>query len=55
MKPNLSYEELLQKYQYALDDIQALESYLKKSHEETDIWQEYADYLEGLLSEAGLL
>lgn len=28
MMNNLSYKELLQKYQYALDDIQALESYL---------------------------
>lgn len=55
MKNNLSYKELLQKYQYALDDIQALESYLKESHEETATWQEYADYLEGLLIEAGLL
>jgi len=55
MKNNLSYKELLQKYQYALGDIQTLESYLKESHEETDTWQEYADYLEGLLIEAGLL
>lgn len=55
MKNNLSYEELLQKYQYALDDIQALESYLKESQKETDTWQEYADYLEELLLEAGLL
>lgn len=54
MKTNLSYDELLKKYQYALDDIQALESYLKESQEETDTWQEYADYLEGLLIEAGL-
>lgn len=55
MKTNLSYGELLQKYQYALDDIQALECYLKESQEETDTWQTYADYLEGLLIEAGLL
>lgn len=55
MNNQLSYDELLQKYQYALDDIQALKSYLKESHEETDTWQEYADYLEGLLIEAGLL
>lgn len=55
MNNHLSYEELLLKYQYALDDIQALESYLKDSHEETDTWQEYADYLEGLLIEADLL
>ena len=55
MMTNLTYKELLQKYQYALDDIQALESYLKESHEETATWQEYADYLEGLLIEAGLL
>ena len=52
---NLSYKELLQKYQYALDDIQSLEFDLRESHEETDTWQEYADYLEGLLIEAGLL
>ena len=55
MNNHLSYEELLQKYQYALDDIQVLESNIKESHEETDTWQEYADYLEGLLIEAGLL
>ena len=55
MQNNLSYKDLLQKYQHALDDIQALESYLKESHEETDTWQEYADYLEELLIEAGLL
>ena len=55
MKTNLSYDELLLKYQYALDEIQALESYLTESHEETDTWQTYADYLEGLLIEAGLL
>jgi len=45
----------MQKYQYALDDIQALESYLKESQEKTDTWQAYADYLEGLLIEAELL
>lgn len=55
MNKNLSYEELWQKYQYALDDISALQCYLKESHKETDTWQEYADYLEGLLIEAGLL
>ena len=55
MKNKLSYENLLQKYQYALEHIQTLEYFLKESHEETDIWQEYADYLEGLLIEAGLL
>ncbi|HOO78953.1 MAG TPA: hypothetical protein PLQ04_01060 [Lachnospiraceae bacterium] len=55
MKNNLSYEELWQKYQYALDDISALQCYLKESHQETDTWQEYADYLERLLIEAGLL
>ena len=55
MKTNISYDELLQKYQYALDDIQALESYLKESQEETDTWQEYADYLEELLIKAGLM
>ena len=52
---NLSYKELLQKYQYALDDIQALESYLKESQEETDTWQTNADYLEGLLIESVLM
>ena len=55
MNNNLSYEELLQKYQYALDDIQSLKCDLKESHEETDTWQKYTDYLEGLLIEAGLL
>ena len=55
MNNNLSYEELLQKYQYALDDIHSLEFDLEESHKETDTWQEYADYLEGLLIEAGLL
>jgi hypothetical protein len=55
MNNNLSYKALLQKYKYALDDILALESYLKECHEETNAWQEYADYLETLLVEAGLL
>ena len=55
MMNNLSYKELLQKYQYALDDISTLQCYLKESHQETDTWQEYADYLERLLIEAGLL
>lgn len=55
MNNHLSYEELLQKYQYALDDIQSLEFDLRESHEETDTWQEYTDYLEGLLIEASLL
>ena len=55
MNHNLSYEELMQKYQFALDDIHSLICDLKESQEETNTWQEYADYLEGLLIEANLL
>ena len=52
---DLTYEELLQKYQEALLDLAYAEHEIRKLRKSEEDWMIYADQLEDRLSEAGLL